>query len=434
MKPGRLAFLLLAGTLGLNALEFNGGKLFFESSKNTLRIDKEGKPYKEVTLDSELLGIEKYGPNYLLVTRNRLYILDDNANLLDKKHLYFQAVRVGFFPDRVVLYTKDGKGYLFDIDRSDGTLRIKRFSQAPEHFLFIAQKEGSAPTILEAHRLRTGTKVRPVVPLFFNGEKALFYEKGKILRLRRDGDVSPAETYPYDRVYDRNALLAEIAKLPLAEQARMWERFGKASDVRRGILLTILRTNETITETLLERLHRSHLADRAILLWIADHATARDRYRGSQLLASLWHGEKERLQALLERSDAKAYATLEKSLKETAPLKAALSPEERRAYEKLAAETEALGKRLEAERLAEERRKMAPYLEPKRIGDMVCLDGRMTFGLLHVTIKGYVENVAGDKIQIRIASTDGLHPRLNGVDLYQNTIVWDRYDHWRHCR
>jgi len=85
------------------------------------------------------------------------------------------------------------------------------------------------------------------------------------------------------------------------------------------------------------------------------------------------------------------------------------------------------------ELLAAQEAERKAYAARKTRGDLVCRNVGVSFGLIHIEVKGYVEDVAGDKIQIRIVQTYGAQPRIDGVTLYQNTIIWDRYNLWKLC-
>jgi len=67
----------------------------------------------------------------------------------------------------------------------------------------------------------------------------------------------------------------------------------------------------------------------------------------------------------------------------------------------------------------------------KSLGDSVCLQGRVI--LVKVTVKGFVEQVNGDRIQIRIADAGGQDVSYQGIYLRQNTILWDSYNNWIDC-
>ena len=86
-----------------------------------------------------------------------------------------------------------------------------------------------------------------------------------------------------------------------------------------------------------------------------------------------------------------------------------------------------------AEEAAHARAKAASYSKRKHSGERVCLNGSAAFGLVHFTVTGYVEQVSGNRIQIRISDTQGQSARYNNVDLYQNTVLWDNFNQWRAC-
>ena len=78
-------------------------------------------------------------------------------------------------------------------------------------------------------------------------------------------------------------------------------------------------------------------------------------------------------------------------------------------------------------------KKEAAYNSRKKVGDKVCKDGTTSF-VLHITMKAFVEKVNGNNIQLRISDTEGTTPYYNGVSLYKNTLIWDRYNNWYKCQ
>ncbi len=69
----------------------------------------------------------------------------------------------------------------------------------------------------------------------------------------------------------------------------------------------------------------------------------------------------------------------------------------------------------------------------KEVGDFVCLKGRTGWLFKYtVTLKGYVENTAGKKIQIRITDHGG-YMTYNDVELSRNSVIWDDYRSWFDC-
>ncbi|MBI1320954.1 MAG: hypothetical protein GC168_18665 [Candidatus Hydrogenedens sp.] len=70
----------------------------------------------------------------------------------------------------------------------------------------------------------------------------------------------------------------------------------------------------------------------------------------------------------------------------------------------------------------------------RQVGTKVCRPGPPVFGFLDTTLVGFVETVANNRIQIRIASTGSMLPqKYQDVDLSQNTIIWDDADNWHVC-
>jgi hypothetical protein len=87
----------------------------------------------------------------------------------------------------------------------------------------------------------------------------------------------------------------------------------------------------------------------------------------------------------------------------------------------------------EQREIEREARENKAYMSKKEVGNKVCKDGTMSL-FLNITITGFVENVQNDNIQIRISDAEGTSPHYNGVTLYKNTIIWDKYSNWKKCR
>lgn len=92
----------------------------------------------------------------------------------------------------------------------------------------------------------------------------------------------------------------------------------------------------------------------------------------------------------------------------------------------------ALARKQAEARKANERRQA--YAMRKSVGTKVCMTGNMAFGLINPTVSGYVENVNNERIEIRIADTEGATPNYNGVTLHQGTVIWDNYQSWYKCK
>lgn len=90
-------------------------------------------------------------------------------------------------------------------------------------------------------------------------------------------------------------------------------------------------------------------------------------------------------------------------------------------------------KRLEKQRIENKKREREAYLSKKRVGDKVCMDGRVALGLLSVTITAFVERVEGDRIQLIINSTEGQSINYKGTSLKRNSVIWDKYYEWKLC-
>lgn len=73
--------------------------------------------------------------------------------------------------------------------------------------------------------------------------------------------------------------------------------------------------------------------------------------------------------------------------------------------------------------------------EPKSIGDRVCRTGvHKLIWETAITVKGFVENVKGNRIQIRISDDGGGNWEFDGIKMRQDAIIWDNFDNWMHCR
>jgi len=85
---------------------------------------------------------------------------------------------------------------------------------------------------------------------------------------------------------------------------------------------------------------------------------------------------------------------------------------------------------------AEEQRRakeLAAYMQQKNIGEQVCKEGKNTFGLLSVSLRAFVEQVSGDRMQLRISHTSSHNISYQGTTLRPGSIIWDDYDNWRSC-
>jgi hypothetical protein len=89
-------------------------------------------------------------------------------------------------------------------------------------------------------------------------------------------------------------------------------------------------------------------------------------------------------------------------------------------------------KKEEKRRQEQKAREQKAYMAKKHKGQKVCKDGRMAL-FLNITITAYVEGLNGDSIKLRIVDTEGTTPNYNGVSLYRDTIIWDKYYNWKDC-
>lgn len=75
------------------------------------------------------------------------------------------------------------------------------------------------------------------------------------------------------------------------------------------------------------------------------------------------------------------------------------------------------------------------YQGRKNVGEQVCRPARLALGLVNITMRAFVERVEGERMQLRIGSTEGqASVYYNGVPLENGTLIWDRFDEWKVCR
>lgn len=86
-------------------------------------------------------------------------------------------------------------------------------------------------------------------------------------------------------------------------------------------------------------------------------------------------------------------------------------------------------KEREKKRIKQLKQEQEEYSKIKKVGDKVCLLGIQLL-FFEVEIKGYVENVVNDKIQIRISDTGA----YSGNEYIENRLVWEPYWNWKICR
>lgn len=86
-------------------------------------------------------------------------------------------------------------------------------------------------------------------------------------------------------------------------------------------------------------------------------------------------------------------------------------------------------KEREKKRIKQLKQEQEEYSKIKKVGDKVCLLGTQLL-FFEVEIKGYVENVVNDKIQIRISDTGA----YSGNEYIENRLVWEPYWNWKICR
>jgi hypothetical protein len=70
----------------------------------------------------------------------------------------------------------------------------------------------------------------------------------------------------------------------------------------------------------------------------------------------------------------------------------------------------------------------------RTVGNKVCRPSFYFFGMFDSGIVGFVENVAEDRIQIRIARTGLPFLSYQNISLEQGTIIWDDANNWEPCR
>ncbi len=96
------------------------------------------------------------------------------------------------------------------------------------------------------------------------------------------------------------------------------------------------------------------------------------------------------------------------------------------------AQREAQRKAQELQKQKEQEALQRAYSKRKHVGETVCKDGRVAL-FLNITMKGFVEKVSGQNIKIHIVDTQGTTPYYNGVTLYRDSVIWDKYYEWRSC-
>lgn len=71
----------------------------------------------------------------------------------------------------------------------------------------------------------------------------------------------------------------------------------------------------------------------------------------------------------------------------------------------------------------------------KNIGNKVCRNGSGLLSFMSLNLVGIVEKTQGDRIQVKIINSHSEEkPMYNGIGLYKNTLVWDKYDNWILCK
>lgn len=176
---------------------------------------------------------------------------------------------------------------------------------------------------------------------------------------------------------------------------------------------------------------------------VFDVLLSRDLYGGkgqeAELLALIKAGQTERATQLMQRgADPDAVMTL--ALRETdlglvgTAVQLCGKVGERRLAEHnrlAAAERDKRKKEALAQEKAEiQARELieAQYRQPKQVGEKVCRDGGHLFG--RYTIKAFVEQVQGQRIQLRISYSGG----YIGTEYAENRLVWSEYWDWRACQ
>ncbi|MFH0785695.1 MAG: hypothetical protein V2B20_27625 [Pseudomonadota bacterium] len=106
---------------------------------------------------------------------------------------------------------------------------------------------------------------------------------------------------------------------------------------------------------------------------------------------------------------------------------------DRQRVAKLQVEEQERYRKQEEERQRRQEELRRAYLVEKNVGDKVCKDGAVALGIIKVTVTAFVEQKRGDRIQLRIFSTDGQSIQYNGGGLHQDAIIWDDSSSWRVC-
>ena len=70
----------------------------------------------------------------------------------------------------------------------------------------------------------------------------------------------------------------------------------------------------------------------------------------------------------------------------------------------------------------------------RTVGAKICHPGAMLFDLIDTTITGFVEEVEGERVKIRVARTGVYFQTYEGISINQGTIIWDDAENWEVCR
>jgi hypothetical protein len=85
-------------------------------------------------------------------------------------------------------------------------------------------------------------------------------------------------------------------------------------------------------------------------------------------------------------------------------------------------------------REARQKAEHAKYYRRKQVGDKICIIfSYWWFGNAESKVSGFVEEVSGNRIKVRIADSGHISRKYNDTTLSQGAILWDDYRNWKHC-
>lgn len=73
------------------------------------------------------------------------------------------------------------------------------------------------------------------------------------------------------------------------------------------------------------------------------------------------------------------------------------------------------------------------YNIKKVVGDKVCRDARGLLNFVCMDFIALVQDVKEDRIKVKIIDSQCEKSQYNGIGLYKNTVLWDKYNDWKVC-